>query len=177
VSPSHAQVEARVFGEDIVRRRFLRFSRAVSDASAAFAEIAGLLSEATRENFDTRGVSGGSRWQDLAPATVARKARRGLDPRILRATGRLYASLVGGEGSTGRARGLGGRFISGAGDHIEEITPSSLKWGSSVPYGVFHQSSAPRRVIPYRPPVRLNESQRRSVAKALQRAFVEDTRR
>jgi phage gpG-like protein len=147
---SHAQVEAKVFGEDIVRRRFLRFARAVSDASAAFAEIAGLLSEATRENFDTRGVSGGSRWQDLKPATSARKARLGLDPRILRATGRLYASLVGGEGSTGRARG---------------------------PYGVYHQSSAPRRVIPYRPPVRLNELQRRSVAKALQRAIVEDTRR
>jgi hypothetical protein len=172
-----AQVEARVFGEDIVRRRFLRFSRAVSDASGAFGEVAGILSESTKENFDSRGVSGGSRWQDLKPATVARKARLGQDPRILRATGRLYASLVGGDAGTGRARGLGGRFIPGAGDHVEEITPSSLKWGSRVPYGVYHQSSAPRRVIPYRPPVRLNELQRRSVAKALQRAIVEDTRR
>jgi hypothetical protein len=32
-------------------------------------------------------------------------------------------------------------------------------------------------VIPYRPPVRLNELQRRKVTKALQRAIVEDTRR
>jgi phage gpG-like protein len=175
--PVQAQVEATVFGEDIVRRRFLRFSRAVSDASAAFREIAGILSDSTRQNFESRGVSGGSRWQDLAPATSARKARLGQDPRILRATGRLFASLVGGEAATGRARGLGGRFTAGAGDHVEEITATSLKWGSRVPYGVYHQSSAPRRVIPYRPPVRLNELQRRSVAKALQRAIVEDTRR
>jgi hypothetical protein len=48
---SGAQVEARVFGEDIVRRRFLRFSRAVSDASAAFGEVAGILRDATKENF------------------------------------------------------------------------------------------------------------------------------
>lgn len=175
---SAPQIEARVFGEDIVRRRFLRFARAVEDASGAFREVAGILADSTRENFQTRGAAGGSRWRDLAPSTIRRKARLGLDPRILMATGRLYASLVGSEGSTGAARHFAtGRFVGGAGDHVEEITPTSLKWGSRVPYGVYHQSSAPRSRIPYRPPVRLNELRRRQVAKALQRAIVEDTRR
>jgi phage gpG-like protein len=45
-----------------------------------------------------------------------------------------------------------------------------------VPYGRFHQSSAPRTKIPYRPPVKLNERRKREIAKAMQRALVEGTR-
>jgi hypothetical protein len=91
----------------------------------------------------------------------------------LRLTERLYGSLVGAAPGASSARGLGGRFIAGAGDHIEEIRPDSLRWGSRVPYGVFHQSTAPRTKIPYRPPVRLQERQKREITKALQRAMMQ----
>lgn len=168
-------VEATVFGEQVVRRRFVRFAQRATDASPAFRQVVRILREATIENFATRGVAGGSRWRDLAPATRARKRRLNQDPRILRATGRLYHSLVGVPGSTGRSDRTG-RFEPGVGDHIEQIGPTELKWGSRVPYGVYHQSSAPRRVIPYRPPVRLSERRKREIAKALQRAIVEGSR-
>jgi phage gpG-like protein len=51
-----------------------------------------------------------------------------------------------------------------------------MRWGSRVPYGVYHQSSAPRSKIPYRPPVRLSQRRRQEVVKALQRAIVEQSR-
>lgn len=170
-------LHVEVFGETIVRRRFLRFADRAMDMSPAFREVARILRDSTAENFRTRGVSGGSRWRDLKPATIAAKRRKGHDPRILRATGRLYGSLIGAESATGVARhDLTGRFIPGAKDHVEEVKPDSLRWGSRVEYGVFHQSSAPRRVIPYRPPVRLTERRKREVVKAMQRSLVEGTR-
>lgn len=163
-----------VFGEAIIRRRMVRFQQRAVDHRMAFTEVVAILRESVRQNFATRGVSGGSRWRDLKPETKAAKARKGLDFRILVATGRLYGSLVGAEGATGRARHFAiGQFVGGAGDHIEEIGPDSMRWGSSVPYGVFHQSSAPRRVIPYRPPVNLTEREKRAIVRALQRDMVE----
>jgi phage gpG-like protein len=171
------ELAIRVFGEEIIRRRFLRFARRAEDSSEGFREVVRILRESVVENFATRGVAGGSRWRDLLPATIAAKRRKGLDPRILRATGRLYGSLVGPEASTGRARhDLSGAFIPGGRDHIEEIGPTSMRWGSRVPYGVFHQSSAPRRVIPYRPPVSLTDRRKREITKALQRSMVEGSR-
>lgn len=168
------ELDIRVFGEQIIRRRFLRLADRLADASPGFRQVAAILRDATAENFATRGVSGGSRWRDLKPETIAAKRRKGQDLRILRATGRLYGSLVGPEASTGRARhDISGAFIPGGRDHVEEIGPDSMRWGSRVPYGVYHQSSAPRRIIPYRPPVRLNERRKREVVKALQRAMVE----
>jgi phage gpG-like protein len=162
-----------VFGEDLIRRRFLRLSANARDASEGFQSVVGILRAAVAENFRTRGESGGSRWRDLKPETVRRKRALGLDIRILRATGRLYGSLVGPEAATGRARSdVGGRFIPGASDHVEEVGPDRLRWGSTVPYGVYHQSTAPRRVIPYRPPVSLTERNKREITKALQRAMV-----
>jgi phage gpG-like protein len=80
-------LDVRVFGEAVIRRRFNRFAARAMDMSPAFHQVAGILRDATAENFATRGVSGGSRWRDLAPSTRARKARLGLDPRILRETG------------------------------------------------------------------------------------------
>lgn len=167
------EIRLQVFGEDVLRRRLVRVQHGLVDHSGAFREVIGILRASVVQNFRTRGVSGGSRWRDLQPETVAAKVRKGQDVRILRATGRLYGSLVGSEGSTGRARSdVGGRFIPGGGDHVEEITPDSLRWGSRVEYGVFHQSSAPRRVIPYRPPVRLQEREKRAIVRALQRGIL-----
>lgn len=152
-------VEASVFGERIVARRFVRFARTAVDASDAFRRIAGILRDATEDNFRTRGVAGGSRWRDLSQPYASRTGRR-VDERILRLTDRLYDSLT----SEGHA------------EHVQDIGPTEMRWGSTVPYGKFHQSSRPRRVIPYRPPVRLSQRRRREIAKELQRAIVEGSR-
>jgi phage gpG-like protein len=165
-------IDVRVFGEVIIRRRLLRLASRLTDQREGFQDVVRVLREATAENFRTRGVSGGVRWPDLNEEYAAR-THRSVGQRILRLTERLYGSLVGaGPGSTA-ARGISGRFVTGASDHIEEITVDSLRWGSSVPYGVYHQSSAPRSKIPYRPPVRLQERQKREIVRALQRAMME----
>lgn len=148
--------ELEVFGEVIVRRRMLRLADRIEDASGAFRAVARILERSTRANFASEGASSGPAWRELAPATRARKARLGLDPRILRATGRLYSALVD----------------EGHAEHVEHAGPHELRWGAAVPYGVYHQSTAPRTKIPYRPPVRLTEVDKRAVVRELQRAIV-----
>jgi phage gpG-like protein len=152
------EVKVSVFGEEILHRRMIRFESTLIDASEALRAVVGVLRDATRENFATRGVSGGSRWRDLNEEYANRTGRR-VNERILRLTDRLYNSLMGsGE--------------PGAGEHVEKIGPTSLRWGSRVPYGVYHGSSRPRRVIPYRPPVRLNSGYKREIVRILQAAIV-----
>jgi phage gpG-like protein len=152
-------IEARVFGEEIVNRRLLRFAATTVDASDAFRQIVGILRDATEQNFATRGRSGGSIWRDLSKPYARRTGRR-VSERILRLTDRLYDSLVDPTHP----------------EHVEEVGPTQMRWGSRVPYGVYHQSSAPRSRIPYRPPVRLSQRRRQEVVKALQRAIVEQSR-
>lgn len=148
--------EIEVHGVPIVRRRLLRFADRAMDATSAWEGVARILRRAVGLNFETYGAYGGSPWRALKPATRARKLREGLDPRILRATGRLFESFVN-EASP---------------DHIYEPGPQEFRWGSRVPYGVYHQSRAPRTKIPYRPPVRLNEVDRRGVVRELQQTMV-----
>lgn len=156
--PAGLQLDIEVFGTQILNRRLLRFAGGVSDASLAFEAVARILSAATARNFATSGASGGHPWRALAPATLARKRRLGLDPRILRATGRLYSSLVDATSP----------------DHVQQITTESLRWGSTVDYGKYHQSTRPRAKVPYRPPVAFSENAKRNVVRELQRALIED---
>lgn len=149
-------VEVEVFGEPVIRRRLLRIADNVTDGREAFRRIVRILRHATERNFDTRGAYGGSYWEDLAPSTLARKRRLNLDLRILRATHRLLDSLLD---STDE-------------EHVEVVGPQELLWGSRVPYGVYHQSRRPRTVIPFRPPVRLPEQDRRSAVRELQRVLM-----
>jgi phage gpG-like protein len=166
------EIDVRVFGEMVIRRRLTRLASRMTDQREGFQQVVRILREATAENFRTRGASGGVRWPDLNEEYAAR-TNRSVGERILRLTERLYGSLVGAAPGATAARGLSGRFIAGGADHIEEITRDSLRWGSRVEYGVYHQSSAPRKVIPYRPPVRLQERQKREIVRALQRAMME----
>jgi hypothetical protein len=55
-----------------------------------------------RRAFETEGASAGRRWRRLTPGWAAEKRRRGLDPRVLRATGRLRAAATSGGGMTFR---------------------------------------------------------------------------
>jgi phage gpG-like protein len=70
-----------------------------------------------RRRFDEQGPG----WAQLNEATRAFKAANGLDPRILRATGALFASLT---------RMAGGE---------EASWPDTIRFGTDVPYARFHQ--------------------------------------
>ena len=148
--PGHVEVTVEVFGAPVIRRRLLRAGAAATDASAAFRRIAGLLDHAAEQQFATSGAYGGAAWAPLAPSPLAAKARAGLDPRILRATHELMNSLVD----------------RGDSQHIEEIGPRHLRWGSKVQHGIYHQPDRQGRVV-----FRLPEQDRRSAVREIQRSL------
>lgn len=150
------QVDIELFGEPLVRRRLLRTADVITDARPAFRAMVPVLEDAIDQDFETQGVAGGVRWPDLAASTVARKASshdsrtRANANRVLQATGTLRGS-----------------FKEGASGHVQKVSATELRWGSSVPYGVYHQSRAPRRVIPHRP-LQLNDLTKRQLVRLLQ---------
>lgn len=144
------------YGETVVNRSLLRIAEHFEDPKPALEAVADLLRGDVEEQFDTEGGHASGGWKALSQKRIDEKARLGLDPRILRASGALYESLT---------RKFDPR-------HIERLSGSSLTFGSTVFYGIFHQSSEPRTVIPFRPPIALTEQDKRTMVKAMQRALV-----
>lgn len=144
-------------GEVLLSRELMRFSDSMARPRLIFDVVADELREITHKQFDTEGRHASGGWKPLADSTVAYKRRRGLDPHILRATNRLMTSLTR------------------KGDPEQILRPSSdsLVFGSTVHYGVFHQSSAPRKRLPFRPPLALTAADRREMVKRCQRAIIE----
>lgn len=155
-----AEVDLKLFGEPLVRRRLLRAAEDVTDHTDAFRVISHLIERAMDRLFGTQGASAGARWADLAPSTVAAKRRsrdattRANAARVLMSTGRLRDSLTRSTGS----------------DAIREIGRDYLRWGSRVPYGVYHQSRKPRKRLPHRP-MRLSMNAKRMIVRELQRGL------
>lgn len=104
------------------------------------------LKPSIKRQFATQGGSGSGGWPPITDAWRAEKIRRGLDPKILHATHRLRDSFQGGA------------------DHIEELGPHELRFGSRVPYGKFHRKK--------RPPVQLPKTVRIEIVKDIQRHVV-----
>jgi phage gpG-like protein len=151
VTPVGLDLTLEVFGEEIVSRRLLRFSKGAEDGRPAFRKIAALIEAATLRRFESEGAFGGEKWAPLAESTLRGKdASKG----ILVDSGRLRASLT----------------QETASDAIRHIGPHEMHWGSSVPYGKFHQSGTSR--MPRRRPVKLPESVKRAMVRELQRELV-----
>jgi phage gpG-like protein len=147
-------VEITAFGDTIVRRDLLRFAANLEVPIAAL-EIAGVvLREAVEQQFDTEGRHGSGGWKPLAASTVTEKAKKGLAPEILQATGRLKDSLTR-------------RFDP---EHVERLSPDSLTFGSLVPYGIFHQTGTSR--MPQRQPVALTEGDKVRLVKEMQAVLI-----
>lgn len=103
------------------------------------------------QQFNLQGsITGG--WAPLAPSTIERKARMGLDPRILHATGRLRASLT----------------RPSHPDHVFRIAGDEVVMGTRVPYAAAHdQSSGVNR--PRRPIIAITKMHRQRWADIIQR--------
>lgn len=153
-------ISVRSYGEKIIERHLLRFSEHLENPRAALEVAADHLRHAVEEQFDTEGGHASGGWMALSERRVEEKARLGLDPQILRASGALMESLTR-------------KFDS---RHIERLSGSSLTFGSTVFYGIYHQSSRPRTVIPFRPPIALTEGDKREMVKSMQRALVKGER-
>jgi phage gpG-like protein len=104
-----------------------------------------------RELFATSGASSGEPWAELKESTLRRKAALGYPSAILIASSDLEASLT-----------------EQGGDHVEEITPFGLTFGTSVPYAGFHQKGAPNANIPQRKVLDFSELRIRAWTKTIQ---------
>jgi phage gpG-like protein len=135
-----------VDGERQVDRALSRFGDAIRDPRGYFELAADILREITEEQFASEG---GGRWAPLSPAYAAWKMTQvGARP-ILTFSGRMRRSLT--------ERG---------GENIREVTNDEMKWGSRVPYAVFHQRGTAR--MPARPIFDLSEEDRTRLLKELQ---------
>lgn len=125
----------------------------ISDMSGCADEIFKIIRSANRKQFDSEGAYGSGGWPALAPSTVAYKAARNLDPRILRATGDMFRALT-------------------SDDSLSVAAPrkDGLVFGTTLPYAPYHQQG---RGVPKRPPVELRETDRRDIIKVIQRFVVE----
>lgn len=108
-------------------RRMDRFESRAGDMTPAFHDIHRQFLSTERGIFASRG---GGKWAPLTPAYARRKARRGLDPRVERATGVLAAALTTGQGP-------------GA---VTEISARAATFGTDLSRAVYaHRGSGRRR--------------------------------
>ena len=147
------RLEIDALGTKVMDRQLIRLQHNLEVPAIALQEIAVRLREIIEEQFDSQGGRSGG-WAPLAASTVREKAHLGQDPRILFATHRLVESLTR-------------KFDT---DHIEELSRNTLRFGSSVTYGIYHQTGT--RKMPKRPPVVLKETDRRELVKIVQRSIL-----
>lgn len=141
-----------VHGEKQINRRLVRFESQATDATPAFLAIYAFMLRVEKMQFSTQGSQSGHAWADLAASTVVAKQREGLRPEILRATDALMNSLT----------------REGDPNQLKIITPSSLAFGSTLPYAPMHQKPGPAATYPQRRPVDFTEENKVAIAKSLQ---------
>lgn len=96
------------------------------------------------EAFASQGGVYDDRWASLSPAYASRKARKYPGRGILVATGAMQ-------------RGFNAK-----------PSINSVDITNSVPYFVYHQSTAPRSKMPYRPMMQINDRVRNIVKEVIQ---------
>jgi phage gpG-like protein len=160
VTGAGLELNIEVFGEVELSRQILRFTQVAEDMRPAFNDIHTDFLDVERRQFEGQGIGPSGKWAPLADSTKEAKARAGLDPRILIATERLFKSLTDESDA----------------DHVYFTTADSMRIGSAVGYGKFHQSREARSRLPRRPPVDLKESTKKKWVKYIQGWLVESFR-
>lgn len=117
-------------GKDVLANFVIsRFDKAIGNWAPAFRFIADdILESIVERQFESEGGAGGTKWQELAPSTLASRSGHGItrtseNTFILHHSGQLERS-----------------FRKGETDHREDISAKKLVWGSDVPYALFHQT-------------------------------------
>lgn len=156
------RIEVFALGERVFSRDLLRFADNANDLTDQMSEVAVILRQASERQFETEGGYTGEKWPELADSTQRDRVRHGFPPKhpILVRTHRLMDSLT-------RAADP---------EHIEEPSADSLRFGTTVPNAVYHQSSRPRHKIPFRPPVGLTEADKRAIVKTIQAGIMQGVR-
>lgn len=154
------QFTATVEGVEVLNRAFNRVEEYISDFRPLWPAVAQEFYAIEREQFDSEGAAGASgKWAALSPAYKKWKEIHFPGQPILRLTNALAESLTDLEAS----------------DAIFRPSADELVIGTKVPYATAHQRGS--GFMPARPPISLNEAQKRRIQKAIQRGLVEFTRR
>lgn len=105
-----------------------KLARRFTDVREAWPSVTDLLRRIIERQFASQGSAGTSgAWKPLASPYAEWKASRFPGQPILRASDRMFRSLV-----------------EQGGENILEETPNSLTFGTSVPYARFHQDGTDR---------------------------------
>jgi phage gpG-like protein len=140
-------------GDVVVDRELLRLAGRAGDLTFPMGRILDSLHRTTADQFASEGARGSGGWEPLAASTLDAKARSGIDPRILHATGALERSLTGSGG-------------------IADAHPDGFDFGTRVPYAQFHQQGTSR--MPARKPVQPTGADRRDWIKEVQNHILGD---
>ena len=115
-----------------------QFKRAIRDATRRVSDLRlawKLISDNWRKSNKTQfELKGTGLYPPLSPAYAKRKAKEFPGRPILVATERLKKSVTS----------------KSSPDHINVIAKRGFTFGTKVPYGIFHQSDAPRQTLPLR---------------------------
>lgn len=145
---------ATVDGVETINRAFNRVDEFISDFRNVWPYVTTEFYQIEKEQFDTEGAAGASgKWAPLSPAYKKWKEIHFPGQPILRLRNDLFESLTSPD----------------ALDSIYIPEKDQLTIGTKVPYGRVHQRE--------RPPISMNEQQKRRIQKAIQRGLVEFTRR
>lgn len=121
-------------------------SRSVKDLTPVFGDFGEYMVRRTRDRFDRQIAPSGKPWVTLAEATIKAKQRRA-------ATGKPY-----------RTRATPTAILKDTFNLRDSITyRAGADWcsiGTDLGYGIYHQSTDPRTIIPYRPFLGMDESDR-----------------
>lgn len=128
----------------------VRDSYVVADYTQSLREEVVPLLVAEHEEYFNREAGPLGAWKSLAPATVKRK---GFDTILIHSNSMRSSMLFDGA------------------DHIEEVSPRDLKWGTSDEKAAFHQDGTLR--IPQRAFVGVSEGTANSTADIIADAIVE----
>ena len=131
---------AGTMNEEEVRLLELQFSDWIDkteDLSPVFDDLDREYEQEVRKQFQTQGAHSGHPWPRLSDSTKKQRARLGYgaDGPILVRTGDLKKSLT----------------ERGDINAIRVVTPRMWVYGTTIPYAIFHQSTAPRRRLSRRP--------------------------
>lgn len=151
------RVSLDFIGEDLVAAEIVGYGVRAQDLRPAFRRSLRVIHDAVDRQFSSQGAYGSGGWRPLAPSTVAEKAAKGLDPRIMHRSYALRDSLLGKNAY-----------------RIQRVNRQSLVYGTHVDYAVYHQrgtSKMPRRRL-----VQLTNSDRRLIVRSIyERVMAEAT--
>lgn len=145
-----------VAGEKQVSRELLRFGSHASDARPVFHKLHEKFLRIETAQFRTEGGRSSGGWAPLKDSTIASKAAKGLDPRILHATLALSKSLT----------------KMGDKNQVVLITDQFMVFGSNLEYLAPHQLGAPGSNLPRRRPLEFTKNDRVEIMRTIQKYIV-----